>query len=218
VLYALTAASARDLPAIAVNDLSAEGVEASEARLISDRFRSELINSGAFRVMERGEMERILEEQGFQKSGACDDRTCAVEIGQILGVRQMLTGSIGKVGDVVTVNARMIDVATGEILYSVSADCRSRMSDVLTQTTPQLAAEIVRKEDARASGRSTSRPAQPATATARKPLLRRAGFWVPVGLVMAGGATVAIILLSGDDEADTPAPQPTETGGIRFTW
>ena len=45
--------------------------------------------SGCFRVIERTEMDNILREQGFQKSGACDDENCLVEVGQLLGVNRM---------------------------------------------------------------------------------------------------------------------------------
>ena len=94
---------------IAVNDLEPEGLDESSTRIISDRIRSELINTGVFRVMERAEMQSILREQGFQQTGIC-------EVGQILGVDRMVTGNIGKVGNFYTISLRMINVATCETL------------------------------------------------------------------------------------------------------
>ena len=89
---------------IAVNDLSGKGIEKSTAGIISDRLRSELIKTGVFRVMERNEMENVLKEQGFQKTGACDDASCLIEVGQILGVDRMVAGSVGKVGNFFTIS------------------------------------------------------------------------------------------------------------------
>lgn len=201
---------ARDPISIAVNELSSEGLDASEARIISGRLRTELLHTEAFRVMERAEMERILKEQGFQKTGACDDRDCTVEVGQLLGVRQMLTGAVGKIDDMYTINTRMVDITTGEILYSVNVDCRCKASELLTVTTKQIAEQLADRSRG-------NRPAQTEGQTSeRKPVLRRAGFWIPVGAAIAvGGGVVAFLILSDSDEE--PDPTPT-TGGIEFTW
>lgn len=82
---------------VAVNDLAPQSVDKGEAAIVSDRLRSEMISTGVFRVMERAQMESILKEQGFQKSGACDDASCIVEVGQLLGVERMIAGSLGRV-------------------------------------------------------------------------------------------------------------------------
>ena len=43
-------------------------------------------------------MEDILKEQGFQQTGCTSDE-CVVEVGKIIGVQQMVGGSISKVGN-----------------------------------------------------------------------------------------------------------------------
>ena len=85
---------------IAVNDLRGEGIDKSSANIISERIRSELINTGVFRVMERAEMQTILKEQGFQQSGACIDQQCLVQVGQLLGVDRIVAGSVGMIGSI----------------------------------------------------------------------------------------------------------------------
>jgi len=45
-----------------------------------------------------------------------------VEVGNMLGVQQMIGGSIGKVGNIYTVSARVIDVGTGKLLKSANYD------------------------------------------------------------------------------------------------
>lgn len=110
---------------VAVNELAAQGVTRDEAAIFSERLRSEMINTGVFRVMERSEMATILKEQGFQKSGACDDQSCLVEVGQLLGVDRMVAGTAGRTGSFFTISLRMINVATGEIMFTVNEDCNS---------------------------------------------------------------------------------------------
>jgi len=127
---------------IAVNDLSEKGIEQSTAAIISDRLRSELINTGVFRVMERNEMDNILKEQGFQKSGACDDASCLVEVGQLLGVERMVAGTIGKIEKLYTISLRMINIATGQIMFTVNEDFEGDIKDLLANSIGNAARKL----------------------------------------------------------------------------
>jgi len=100
---------------IAVLEFEGDGVSQSETRTLTNRLRDEVFKTGVYIVLERGEMDEVLKEQGFQQTG-CVTSECAVEVGNMLGVQQMIGGSIGKVGTVYTVSARIFDVQTGKIL------------------------------------------------------------------------------------------------------
>lgn len=115
---------------IGVMDLRAEGDLSSAAGILSDRLRAELFSTGKFSVMERGEMDAILKEQGFQQSGACDDKACMVEVGQLLGVERMVAGSIGMLGTVYLINLRIIEVGTGKLAATYSGECRCPIEDL----------------------------------------------------------------------------------------
>jgi TolB-like protein len=106
---------------IAVLDFDGDGVSQSETRTLTNRLRDEMFNTGIYIVLERGKMDEVLKEQGFQQTG-CVTSECAVEVGNMLGVQQMIGGSIGKVGNIYTVSARMIDVETGKVLKSANYD------------------------------------------------------------------------------------------------
>ncbi|MBD3391556.1 MAG: hypothetical protein GF418_05890 [Chitinivibrionales bacterium] len=108
-----------------------EGVSAGEAEIIADRLRSELFETGKVNMMERDQMNEILKEQGFQASGACTDEACMVEIGQLLGVQRLVSGSIGKLGSMFLVNFRTIDVTTAKIVKVVSVDIKGEIEDVV---------------------------------------------------------------------------------------
>ena len=127
---------------IAVNDLIVKGIDTALVPIISDRLRGELVNTGAFRVMERAEMQSILKEQGFQQSGACSDASCIVEVGQLLGVRQMVAGTIGKINDLYTITLRMINVETGEIQYTVSSDLSGTDMNIVLQAVSSVAEKL----------------------------------------------------------------------------
>ena len=113
-------------------------------RGISDLLVTELVNDATYRVVERKALDAILAEQNFSNSDRANSAT-ASKIGKVLGINVMVVGSItqfgtekksfglggiggtfggfggAKVGKeegkaVVAIDARMIDVNTGEIL------------------------------------------------------------------------------------------------------
>jgi TolB-like protein len=118
-----------------INLKSGSGVTPGECELISDRLRGDLFNTDKVNVMERDQMQEILKEQGFQSSGACTDEACLVQMGQLLGVEMLVTGSLGKVGSMFLVNVRMIDVKTAKIVKVVSVDVKGDIEDVVGRLT-----------------------------------------------------------------------------------
>ncbi len=133
---------------LAVLDLGADaGVDSAQIRTISDRLESELISTGSFKILERRRIQEILTEQGFQQTGACDASNCQVQMGQLLGVDQLVTGSVGRVGDVFTLNTKLISVSTGEIIRSEVVDVRGNISDLLTQGCRSAARGLAGKSD-----------------------------------------------------------------------
>src|SRR3989339_528117 len=127
---------------VALSELEGRGLAEGEALTLTDALSGHLSNTNAFRIMARGKMDMILKEQGFQQSGACTDQACIVEMGQLLGVQQMITGSIGKVGGTYSVSVRMISVATSEIIRTLSKVYKGQIDGVLTDVLPAIASEL----------------------------------------------------------------------------
>lgn len=127
---------------VAVNDLAAQGVSATDAAIIGDRLRAEMVATGRFRVMERSEMDKILKEQAFQESGVCDQSECAVQIGKLLSVDRMVVGSVGKIGELFSMQVRLLDVQTGEIMFTAIEDYTGRIEGLLTECVPRLASKL----------------------------------------------------------------------------
>ena len=115
---------------IAIIPFEGIGVDNNTATIITNRFSSELSTSGRYDIIEREMMNKILEEQEFQSSGCVTD-TCIVEIGQLIGVRQIVAGNVSKIEDLYSLNIRLIDVATGTITYQKTSDFEGSIKDFL---------------------------------------------------------------------------------------
>lgn len=126
---------------IALVDFRGFAITQGEAAILSDRLRIELVRTGGFRVMERDRMNDLLREMEFGQSRLCDNEACVLEIGRLVQVQQIVTGTIGKLGRTYTINARMVDVETGRITAQASYDCPCEI-DALLGSMSQVAAML----------------------------------------------------------------------------
>ena len=128
-------------PTVAILDFEGQDVSESEVKTLSERMRTEIGNTNAVRLIERKAVEKIMQEQGLQQSGCTTDE-CAAEVGQLLGVQFMISGSIGKMGKSYTIDCKMFSVETGETVRTKSATHKGDVSGLLTEMEI-LAWEIV---------------------------------------------------------------------------
>jgi TolB-like protein len=127
---------------VAVLSIRGYGIEQTEAAGLTNRLRTELFNTGVFDVMEREQMEEILREQGMQQSGICSEEDCLVEVGQLIGVRYMIGGAVSRIGSMYSVSSRLIEVQTGKITRSATADVKGDLERVLKETMNDMARAI----------------------------------------------------------------------------
>ena len=127
---------------IAVLQLEGKGVSDIEASALTDRLRIELFYLKQFKIIEREKMNEILTEQGFQLAG-CTSNECVVEAGKILGVSQILVGSISKIGKTYSLIIRQVDVKTSEILKMVAFDHKGEIDIILSQGLKEVVAKLI---------------------------------------------------------------------------
>ncbi len=147
---------------VAVIDFNANGVPKDEVKALTDRFRNEMFNFGEYEMMERSFMEQILDEQGFQLSGCASDE-CVIEAGKLIGVEQMIGGSIGKIGNTYTVSVRIINVESGKIVNTASYDYEGQIDGLLRKGMREVAAilsgeNIEGQNDLKSNLKITSNP------------------------------------------------------------
>jgi TolB-like protein len=124
---------------IAIIDFKGVGVEPNEVAMITDKFRNTLLDNASFKIMERSIVSEILKEQGFQQTGACNEISCMVKAGQLLGVNYLVAGRVSRAAEIISFSARLIDVASGAILSSVSFESRNNLFSFLSNEIPEYA-------------------------------------------------------------------------------
>jgi len=191
---------------IAVSDLKGQAIDEPTAAILSDRLRTDLFKTGSITVLERGVMQDILKEQGFQQT-ACTSDTCIVQVGQLLGVSHMISGTIGKLEGMYTLDIRMFEVSSGKIIYSESVDCACPVEKVITESLPAIARKIA--AHVTNSSADTSRQVQVKTEpTPPAPPAPHTG-----GLSVKSNPSGAAVLLNGSQSGTTPFAKDTLEAG-----
>ncbi len=127
---------------IAIIDLKAEGISETTARTASEMIRTELVNTGFYDIVERAQMNQILQEQGFQQTG-CTDQDCAVKLGRLISAHKIMIGTIGYLGGVIVLNVRIVDVEKGLAEYAAMAKALSEAS--LDETAGDVVSDLAEK-------------------------------------------------------------------------
>ena len=86
-------------------------------KTITEIFITAFSKSGAFNVIERQQLEKVLNEFELSQSGVIDTST-SQEIGQLTGVEAIVTGTVSQMGNNQRVDARVIDISTGRVVIA----------------------------------------------------------------------------------------------------
>ena len=101
-------------PSCAFLSLSTDYKNSLVENYVTDALTEAVFNTGKIKIIERANVEALLEEQKFQASGLVNEAT-AKSIGMIAGVDYVCYGTLKDLGDSFTVNVRIVDVETGEL-------------------------------------------------------------------------------------------------------
>ena len=126
---------------IAVIDFENINMNSGTVKALTQRLTTELITLEKFDVLERSDMEKLLDEQKFQYSG-CVDTQCVVDIGKILGAKHMVIGSISKIGNSYSIDARMISVETSKAVKSAQYTYNGKIEDLMKYGMKSIAYQL----------------------------------------------------------------------------
>ena len=127
---------------LAVLDLEAVGLSDTEAKVLTQRLTSKMIELSDYTIVERANIDKILKEQKFQHSG-CTDSECAVEIGQLINADMTVIGTASKFGDTYTIDSRIINVESGEALYSASYTHTGKIDELVKEGIESVAHKLL---------------------------------------------------------------------------
>ena len=112
--------NAQDRPynTMAVLVFENEGISVLESEVLTDQFTIALENTQSVgAIVSQETVKEILEERDVSDE-TCTNESCAVEIGNLLGVDHVVIGSVIKAGEWFTMEVDLISVETGSVVES----------------------------------------------------------------------------------------------------
>lgn len=180
------------LPVVAVFEFRTDNVDSSLGRSFTQRLQGEIQKLGKYSLVDRTQMETILQEQGFQNSGACGNSECQVQMGQLVGADLLAQGSLAKVGDLFTVTVNLVDVETGRILRSASRDEKGGIEDLFAEGLAGIAKDIG-SDGKKEVGQSSS----------------NLGWWIGGGLLAVAAVGTTVFLVTAEPDSKTKITNKT---------
>jgi TolB-like protein len=111
--------------------VTSEAEKDNLGRVTAEFLITAAVNSGSFGVVERAALKKVLDEMQFGH-GSDAPGSAAQAIGAMVGAQGVLTGSVAKTGSSVRLDARLIDVVSGNIVAARSAYAKSDLRSIAT--------------------------------------------------------------------------------------
>jgi hypothetical protein len=116
-------------PKIAVlNLVGLDDLGQEEANLYTKRLIRELSDDASFSCLSQEEITNLLMDSPINPS-SCSSLECGVQAGQILTVPLVAIGNLSKIGNLFTLNMRLIDVTNEKIIKTVREEFRGNEVD-----------------------------------------------------------------------------------------
>ena len=134
---------------LAVIDLDPIGVSENETRALSDKLRSHISQLMREKVglkftsdiLERAQIDRILDEHQLKTTGCVSD-SCAVEFGKILQADRIVIGSVSLIGQTYSVIVRIVDVETSRTIDSSDRSFKGSIDALITKIIPEVGNDL----------------------------------------------------------------------------
>jgi TolB-like protein len=128
---------------IAVLDFQMQGDQNSAkdmGKIVAEWLITGLVETGRFDVIERRLLEKIMEEQKLGVTGAIDPNSAA-QLGKILGVKIIVSGTVTSLEGYTEINARLINVDSASIIAAekVRASSAEKLRDLVSRITDKIA-------------------------------------------------------------------------------
>ncbi len=128
---------------IAFTGLAAErGVDAKTATALSDSVAAALRRVPGISVITPADLATLLSHEQHRQLLGCTSDACMAEVGGALGVDEIVTGSVGRLGQSWLIHLRRLDVRKARAVQEADRRLRGGTVDDVLDVLPAMAAEL----------------------------------------------------------------------------
>lgn len=199
LLFLSSLAAAEPLKVL-VLDLRFEAVPESTARIVRDEIAVDMSRDARLDVLSTEDLRRVVSVEVEKKALGCDEQSCLTEMGQALGARYIVHGSVALLGSTTIIHLNLFDTEASRSIARETAEAKNP-DDLL----PQLRAAL-----ARVRGRMLGEAAAPAMSVrddgALSPLAIVGGTVAGVGVLVLGAGALMMGLAAPTFYDVSPPP------------
>ena len=94
-------------PTLAIMNFDSSGISEDVYNILYNKFWNDIDSIGVFIMVEQHQVYDVLEKYNYDRP-ECTTRACAIEMGRLVGVKNVITGSFASSGDSTSVQAELI--------------------------------------------------------------------------------------------------------------
>ena len=117
-------------------------VDSAVARSATIMLENRLFKSPYVRLLERNQIDKILDELDLQQSGLTVSK--AIEIGKLIEAELIILGSVDKLDSELHITARLVDVNSGQIVGIREISCTNASATNISDMTERLAPAVAK--------------------------------------------------------------------------
>ncbi|MDD5066809.1 MAG: FlgO family outer membrane protein [bacterium] len=121
-----------------------DGNEMETGKLLAEQVTTRLVSVTGLIVVERQQLNKVLKEQELNASGATENQD--EELGKLLNADAIISGTLAQINENEEMNARMIDITTGEIYCAANAKKEMKQREKEFDKLPPDKKEKINKE------------------------------------------------------------------------
>lgn len=117
--------------------------QAGMGEMLAGQIAARLDEAPAYQLLERQQLLKAMEELRLGSSELADPQT-QLKLGRIIGARQMVFGAYQAVGGTLRIDLRRVEVASGKVLKTATAEAAVKDLGGWLRAADQAAGELVR--------------------------------------------------------------------------
>jgi len=138
-----TETAAKDRTQLAVYDIDASKNLKIVALILSEALREELYRLGKFTLVNRENINQVLQEVKLGQTGLIDEKH-AIQAGKVLAVNQIILGRLASIGKSSLLQAKRINTETHSTVAISSLKCKRGKEEVLLDRIGELAVQLAK--------------------------------------------------------------------------
>ena len=116
------------------------------ALILAEALREEMSSFRQFKIINRDEMHKVIEEIKLQKSGLIDEKL-TVRLGRWLAVKEVITGKLSVLGKTYVLQAKRTDIETLEVFSIASIKALFGKEDDLLSSLSLLSGKLAQRNE-----------------------------------------------------------------------